>query len=398
MSAARPRFWTNVLEALVGVSARPGRLALTTLGEALGIAALVATVSLTSTAGAQVSHNFDAAAARVVTVQMATGQTQHGTTLPRDAEESVKALQGVDAAGTLTRLTTQARDSTLPVTDPNGLPDPVLPLFAASVGLFDAVGAQVTGRTFDAGHVRRGDAVALVGKDAAERLGIHDLGFAPAVFVGGQPLTVIGIIDRVSQQGELLDSIVTTEPAAAGLFGWSGASTLVVDVAPNAADTIAGEAPLAIAPADPATIDATAPPTDTGLRSRVQNDVSALLVVLGIVTLAAGGFGIANIMLLSVMERVGEIGLRRCLGGTRTDLMSQFLVESAAIGLLGGIVGTSLGIVTSMAIALARDWTPVVTPVLFAAPLAGLVVGVCAGAFPAWRAGTLEPAEAVRGL
>ena len=103
-------------------------------------------------------------------------------------------------------------------------------------------------------------------------------------------------------------------------------------------------------------------------------------------------------MLLSVMERVGEIGLRRCLGGTRTDLMSQFLVESAAIGLLGGIVGTSLGIVTSMAIALARDWTPVVTPVLFAAPLAGLVVGVCAGAFPAWRAGTLEPAEALRGL
>ncbi len=310
----------------------------------------------------------------------------------------MKSLAGVDAAGTLTRLRTQAPDSTRPVTDPHGLPDPVLPVFAASVGLFAAVDARVTGRTFDAGHVQRGDRVAVLGKDAAQRLGIGDLDYAPAVFVGGQALTVIGIVDDVSRHGELLDGIVVTDPTAAGLFGWSGASTLVVDVAPNAADTIAREAPLAIAPADPASISATAPPTDTELRTHVQHDVSALLVVLGIVTLAAGGFGIANIMLLSVMERVGEIGLRRCLGATRSDLMTQFLVESAAIGLLGGIVGTSLGIVATMATALAHGWTPVVTPALLAAPLAGLVVGVAAGAFPAWRAGSLEPAEALRGL
>ena len=103
-------------------------------------------------------------------------------------------------------------------------------------------------------------------------------------------------------------------------------------------------------------------------------------------------------MLLSVMERVGEIGLRRCLGATRGDLMFQFLVESATIGLLGGIVGTSAGIATSMGVALAHDWTPVLEPRLLLAPLLGLGIGVVAGAFPAWRAGSLEPAEALRSL
>jgi putative ABC transport system permease protein len=386
------------MEALVGVSARPGRLLLTTVGEALGLAALVATVSLTGTAAAQVATNFDAAAARVVTVETSPDRARQGATLPADAEASVRNLAGVDAAGTLTRLGTRAPARTTPVRDPHGLPDPVLPVFAASVGLFDAVDATVTGRTFDGGHVRRGDRVALLGRDAAQRLGVGQLGYAPAVFVAGQALTVVGVVDGVSRHGELLDGIVIPETTAAGLFGWTGASSLVVDVAPNAADTVARQAPLAVAPADPGSIEATAPPTDTGLRSQVQGDVSTLLLVLGIVTLAAGGFGIANIMLLAVMERTGEIGLRRCLGATRGDLMTQFLVESAAIGLLGGIVGTSLGIVTSMAIAVARDWTPVVTPELLAAPLAGLVVGVCAGAFPAWRAGSLEPAEALRGL
>jgi putative ABC transport system permease protein len=386
------------MEALVGVSARPGRLMLTTLGEALGLAALVATVSLTTTAGAQVSKNFDAAAARQVTVQVAPDRAQLGATLPADAARHVARLAGVDAAGTLTRLPLQVPSRTAPLTDPHGLPNPVLPVFAASVGLFGAVDAQVTGRTFDAGHVARGDRVALLGADAAARLGIHDLSFGPAVFVGGQALTVIGIVRHVSRDGELLDGIVVPETTAAGLFDWRGASSLVVQVDPNAADVVARQAPLAIAPGDPSSVVATAPPTDTTLRSSVQGDVSALLLVLGIVTIAAGGFGIANSMLLSVMERIGEIGLRRCLGATRSDLMTQFLVESAAIGLLGGIVGTSLGIVASMTTALTRGWGPVVPPELLAAPLAGLVVGVLAGAFPAWRAGSLEPAEALRGL
>jgi putative ABC transport system permease protein len=386
------------MEALVGVSARPGRLALTMVGEALGLAALVATVSLAGTANAQVSANFDRASARQVSVVPAPDRAQLGATLPSGAADAVAHLQGVVRSGTLSKLEVSDPVRSKPVTDPGGLPDPVLPVYAASPGIFATVGARTEGRTFDRGHAARSDPVAVVGIDVAKRLGIDDLADGPAIFIGGVALTVIGIVDRVDTQGELLGGVIVPEQTAGRLLGWAGATSLIVDTEPNAADTIARQAPLAIDPADPTALQGTAPPTDTELRDNVQHDVSSLLLLLALVTLVAGGVGIANIMLLSVMERVGEIGLRRCLGATRGNLMTQFLVESAAIGLLGGVIGTSAGISTSMVVALARHWTPVLQVDLFGAPLIGLLIGVLAGAFPAWRAGSLEPAEALRSL
>lgn len=394
----RVDLWTHVSEALGGVSARPGRLALTVLGEALGLAALVATLSLATTASGQVADHFDRAAADRVTVQPDEARAERGAVLPADAEVLVRRLEGVESAGTLSRLEIGEPVRTVPITDPQAPPDPTLPVLAASIGLFDAVDATATGRLYDEGHVERADAVALLGAGAARRLGVTDLGHGPAVFVGDRALTVIGIIDEVGSRGELVDAVVIPESTAARLFGWTGAASLQVEVAPNAAQTIARQAPLAITPHDPASITAAAPPTDSTLRDRVQDDISSLLVLLGVVALVAGGVGIANIMLLSVMERIGEIGLRRALGATRGGVMTQFLVESAIVGLLGGIVGTSAGFVTSMVVALGRDWTPVLDPRLLAAPLVGLVVGVLAGAFPSWRAGTLEPADALRTL
>ena len=123
--------------------------------------------------------------------------------------------------------------------------------------------------------------VALLGAAAARRLGIHDLADGPAVFVGRTPLTVIGIIHHVSTHGELLGGVVVPETTAADLFGWHGAASLVVDVQPRTADLVARQAPLAIAPADPASVVGVAPPTDTTLRARVQHDVSSLLLLWG---------------------------------------------------------------------------------------------------------------------
>jgi len=395
MSRDRASLRAQIGEAMAGVSARPGRLALTMVGEALGLAALVATVSLATTASGQVAQHFDDAAANQVLVEP---EESRATRLPADAEGRVRELEGVVAAGTLSRVEVADPVRAVPVVDPQAPPDPSLPVLAASPGIFDVVDAEVAGRTYDAGHVARADAVALLGAGAARRLGIGDLSHGPAIFVGDQSLTIVGIIESVRGRGELLDSIVVPEPTATRLFGWRGVTSLQVEVAPNAAETIARQAPLAIAPANPASVVASAPPADTTLRASVQGDVSSLLVLLGVVTLVAGGVGIANIMLLSVMERIGEIGLRRALGATRGNLMTQFLVESATVGLLGGIVGTGVGFGVSMAVALGRDWTPVLDARLLAAPLAGLVVGVVAGAFPAWRAGALEPAAALRSL
>lgn len=398
MSRGRARPGSILGEAMAGISARPGRLALTMMGEALGLAALVATVGLASTASGQVSDHFDRASADRVTVQVEPSRAERGARLPRDAERLVQRLEGVEAAGTLTRLEVSDPVGTVRLLDPQAPPDPMLPVLAASPGLLDAVDARVAGRRYDAGHVARADLVALLGAGAARRLGVTELSHGPAIWIGDRALTVIGIIEEVDGRGELLDSVVLPETTAAQQFGWQGALSMQLDVAPQAAETIARQAPLAIAPQDPSVVNAAAPPSDAQLRDRVQGDVSSLLVLLGLVALIAGGVGIANIMLLSVMERIGEIGLRRALGATRGDLMTQFLAESALVGLLGGIVGTSLGFVTSMVVALSRDWTPILDPLLLAAPVAGLVVGVLAGAFPAWRAGSLEPAEALRTL
>ncbi len=392
------RVGTNLREALISVSARPGRLMLTLVGEALGLAALVATVGISGTANGQVADHFDTAAAHRVTVQPDETRAGRGAVLPADAEESIERLEGVDSAGTVSRVEVHDPVRSVTVVDPQGPPDPTLPVLAASPGLFEAADARVRGRAYDAGHAARGDAVTLLGSRAADRLGVSDLSLGPAVFVGEKAFTVVGIIEAVGSRGELLDAVVIPEPTAERAFGWRGAQSLHVKVRANAAETVARQAPLAIAPADPHAIVASAPPTDSTLRSRVEGDVSSLLMLLGVVALVAGGVGIANIMLLSVIERIGEIGLRRALGATRTDLMTQVLLESGTVGLLGGIVGTGLGFGTTMAVAVGRDWTPVLDARLLAAPLAGLVVGILAGAFPAWRAGVLEPAAALRSL
>ena len=129
----------------------------------------------------------------------------------------------------------------------------------------------------------------------------------------------------------------------------------------------------------------------------MQADVDALFVVLGGVALLAGAVGVANVMLLSVLERIGEIGLRRALGATRRNIAGQFVTESGLVGALGGVIGGAAGLLITLAVAAAREWTPVFDARLAAgAPAVGVVVGVVAGAFPAWRAARIEPIAALR--
>lgn len=115
------------------------------------------------------------------------------------------------------------------------------------------------------------------------------------------------------------------------------------------------------------------------------------------ICLVIGAVGIANTTLVAVLERTGEIGLRRALGARGRHITLQFLAESGALGALGGLVGTSIGTVTVVAMAVVRDWTPVIHPAtVVAAPAIGLVTGVLAGLYPAWRASRIQPAEALR--
>jgi ABC-type antimicrobial peptide transport system permease subunit len=165
----------------------------------------------------------------------------------------------------------------------------------------------------------------------------------------------------------------------------------------GAASLVAQQAAIALSPNEPSLLRVQKPPEPGDLRRDVEGDVNALFLVLGGVALLVGAIGIANVTLVSVLERVGEIGLRRALGAARRHIAAQFLVETTAMGLIGGVLGASLGVLAIVTISASRTWTPVLDPwVPLTAPLVGGVTGLIAGFYPALRAARLEPVEALR--
>ena len=396
-------------EALAGVTARPTRLVLTALGTVLGIAALVATLGLAQTAGGQIAGRFNAVAATHVMVQLREGEapdsgqsapgSELGAGIPWDAEARLARLNGVVAAGTYSRIDVQGSTvRTVPVTDPTGASEHDLPVTAASPGLIKALrGRVVVGRLFDAGHDARGDPVALLGVSAAEQLNVVRTDILPTVFVGDRAFSVIGIVEGVTHRTELIDAVIIPNGAAQHVFGLAAPDEVRIRTALGAAQLIGSQAPMALAPNEPETLSAQVPPSPGLLRAAVEADVNALFLVLGGVALLIGAIGIANVTLLSVLERIEEIGLRRALGATRKHIALQFLVESATVGFLGGLVGTAVGVLLTVAVSAAREWTPLLDLRLAAmAPVLGAVIGLAAGTYPAWKASAIQPIGALR--
>lgn len=391
-------------EAVAGIFARPGRTALTILGTVLGISALVATLGVARTAGNQIIGRFDELAATSVVVTNESGFFGGGgprVAIPYDAEHRVTRLNGVVAAGSFGSVDVSgALVRSVPIPDPLAQTEFQMSVYASSPGLIDAVKGRLrTGRYFDAGHSERADQVVVLGPGAAQRLNVTRVAQQPVVFIGEEPFVVIGIIDNVLRQPQLLNALIIPEGTAREVYGLNSTSTVQIDVVIGAAALIADQARVAINPDDPAVLQVQRAPDPEDLRRDVEGDVNALFLVLGGVSLLVGAIGIANVTLVSVLERVGEIGLRRALGAARRHITAQFLVESTAMGLIGGVIGASLGILVIVAISAARTWTPVLDPWLpLAAPVLGAATGLLAGLYPAIRAAMLEPVEALRSI
>lgn len=387
-------------EAGAGLLARPARVALTVLGTVVGVAALVATLGLSKTAGNQIVGRFDEVAATDVTVAPSARPGSPGANvLPFDAEARMLRLNGVAAAGTLSDVDVRgALVRSVPINDPLGQTAIQLPIKAASPGLWRAVRATLaTGRVPDAGHSRRADRVVVLGSNAAQRLNISRVDQQPAIYLDDRLYLVIGILADVQRQPSLLGAAVMPEGTARREFGLAAPGSVQIETRVGAVEVVAAQAPIALSPSFPGQLKVTAPPDPRKLRGAIKNDLNVLFVLLGGVSLLVGAIGIANVTLVSVLERVGEIGLRRALGAGRRHIAAQFLIESTAMGLLGGIVGVSAGILVVIGVSASRTWTPVLDPwVPLAAPLLGALIGLVSGTYPALRAAALEPVEALR--
>jgi len=394
-------------EAVASVAARPARSVLTMMGTVLGTAAFVIIVGLTQTAAGQISSQFNQLEATQVTVTDQAGSTSGGYHFPAQAGKTLRALNGVVDAGVYFKAPTQNEAGRIPIaTRPQAdLADTSaganLAVYGAEHGTFIAAGATLASGVFlddldDLDHLP----VAVLGQAAASTLGIATVATQPTVFVGNQPYTVIGILDDAGSLPELQSAVIIPAQLALSTYGPPAApdaARVLIRTTLGAANLIAVQAPYALWPQAPTDLVAAAPPDWSAVTNPVTTQVNSLLLVLAGIALLIGILAIANTTLAAVMERTGEIGLRRALGAKASHIFAQILVEACLTGAIGGLIGSAAGILGVVLVSWARQWTPVLDPNLaILTPLIGIAAGAIAGAYPALKAAHIQPAEALR--
>jgi putative ABC transport system permease protein len=376
------------------------------LGTLLGIGAFVAVLGLTTTAGGQIDQSFNALTATTVTVNdVGSGNPDDSAiSFTTDARGRIDRLNGVVDAGIM--FPPSLRNPVISATPLLGASEQAaqgstgLTVTAVDPGVFAVSGARVvSGRTWDDFVQSHREPVAVLGADAARALGISRLSALPVVFVNDQSFTVIGIVTDFQRMPELAASVMIPTSTALADYGppTGPRASMLIQTRLGAAQLIARQAARALRPDNPKLFTVTAPANPTSLKSHVTTALNSLFLLLAGVSLIIGTVGIANITLVAVLERTGEIGLRRALGARPRHIATQFLTESAALGALGGLIGTTLGLAATVGTAVGRHWTPVIQPwTLVAAPLIGAATGILAGLYPALRAARIQPADALR--
>jgi putative ABC transport system permease protein len=400
--SARPRSVLRPGDALatgaIGLRVRRGRTTLTALGIAIGIAAMVSVVGISSSSRSDLLAELDRLGTNLLEVTPGQSFLGDDSTLPEDAPDMIGRIGPVDdAAAAASVSATVRRTDKIPDGETGGIG-----VVAAEPSLLDTLQATLrSGRFLDDASAQYPTVV--LGADAATVLGIDEIDLAGAdgdlaVYIGGQWFTVIGILEPVELVPSVDRSVLIGFPIAAELFGNDGSASVVyVRTDPDAVDDVRAVLPATANPEAPNEVQVNRPSDALEARAATDDALTALLLGLGAVALLVGGVGIANVMIISVLERRSEIGVRRALGATRRHIRVQFVLEAVMMSLLGGATGLVLGAGVTAIYARSRDWTlDLPLESLAGGVLVALAVGAVAGLYPAARAARLAPAEAVR--
>jgi putative ABC transport system permease protein len=375
----------------VGLRMRRLRGTLSALGIAIGIAAMVAVLGISESSKSDLIATLDRLGTNLLRV--APGQTIFGedAKLPEQAEsmigrigpvESVSAIEGVDA--TVRRTNYISKEETGGIS-----------VVAADLDLLTTLGATLRRGVYLDAAKSRYPAVVL-GSKTAERLGIDRT--AVNVWIEGEWFAVVGILNPVELAPDLDSAALIGLPIAKELFGAEGsASSIYVRADPDDLDDVLRVLGATANPEHPEEVESSRPSDALEARAAAKTAFTSLFLGLGAVALLVGGVGIANVMVISVLERRSEIGLRRALGATKGHIRLQFLTESLILAGLGGAAGVVLGTLITMVYASNRGWDAAMAWYIPAGGVAAaLAIGAVAGLYPAMRAARLAPTEALR--
>ena len=218
------------------------------------------------------------------------------------------------------------------------------------------------------------------------------------MYVGNTWFTVVGIMSSATLDTNLDSDVFISLPVAERMFQTQpNPSKIYVRANQNDVNHVANLLAPTADPEDDSGVQISNPSDALKARAAAKGQFTTLLVGLGAVALLVGAIGIANTMIISVLERRGEIGLRRALGATKRHISTQFLTESALLAVLGGVAGLLLGAGATEIYAQTKH-EPFVVPLyaLIAAPATGCAIGALAGLYPAMKAARLSPTEALR--
>jgi putative ABC transport system permease protein len=379
--------------ASVGLRTRRLRAALSSLGIAIGVAAIVAVLGLSSSSSAAVVAEIGQLGTNLLRVT--NGQTAFGQTaeLPYAAPARIARIGPVTATQYTGSTSASAyRTPLIPSVNTNGIG-----VVASSLHLPKAVGTTL----FAGSYLNAADdhlPVCVLGASAAQHLGISHLFRGERIWVGNQWFYVVGILNPSVLTPEIDSDVLVGFPAAEKYLGFDGhPSTIYLRTDADYVNAVDAVLAAAANPENPSNVDVSQPSQALQAQADAKNAFNDLFLGLGAVALLVGAVGVANIMVISVLERRSEIGLRRSLGATKGHIRTQFLSEAILLSILGGAVGVGAGVLATVVYASTKGWLIDIPPLAWAGGFAAaLVIGAVAGLLPALRAARLSPTDALR--